>query len=268
MNEFIILLIFIAIGYASGVVIGMLGIGGGLIFVPVLYYMLPIAGIPETQLIYSAIATSLMAGAIASSSSGLLHLKHKNVLFSRALLLASGSVITAFLIPYFVVKTHSRTLEIIFAVVFVLVALRMLFDRNETDKPRKISLNNFYLILTGIFVGSISAFTGLGGGVIYVPVLIYLFSVKIKNAVGTSAVATALTMISSSISYFILGNNPAFSGAASSYIVFSAAVPLGIGAVAGTFTGVKFSLIFHSGTIRKVFSVILIIAVLRILINL
>jgi uncharacterized membrane protein YfcA len=247
----------------------MFGIGGGLIFVPFLYYFLPILGVPESNLIYSSIGTSLLSGAVASMNAGYLHLKAKNADFKTALLIASGSVITAFLTPIIVIKTQSRILEIILGIVLLMVSIRMLFEKNE-NKKSFISqpLRKEFLVVVGLLVGVLSAFTGLGGGVVFVPALIYLFLFEIKRAIGTSSIVTALTMISSSISFLILGGINSLSFTSPSYVYLGAAIPLGIGAILGTMFGVKLTLKSSPLVIKKVFSVILIVAVLRILIKL
>ena len=55
MSELLVLVIFLAIGYFSGILVGLMGIGGGLVFVPVLYYFLPLFNIPQDQLAYFVI---------------------------------------------------------------------------------------------------------------------------------------------------------------------------------------------------------------------
>jgi len=266
LNELLIILIFLFIGYISGVLIGMLGIGGGLIFVPVLYYLLPVIHIPETELAYYTIGTSLFAGSMGASISAYLHNRVKNFIKQAAVLVSIGSALAAFITPFFVVKIHSQIIEVIFASVLSLVALRLFFE-NKIKRfyfsPKPVS-NKFY-VFVGIIVGTFSAITGLGGGVIYVPALIYLFHLDTKISVGTSSIIVAITMIFSTIAYLMITANVESIPGTYGYVVFQAALPLGIGAILGAFTGVKFALKSSARLLRNVFAMLLIFAIARIL---
>ena len=269
MNEVYILLLFLAVGYLTGVLIGMLGIGGGIVFVPFLHFFLPQLGVPEITLMHSAIGTALLSGALASSNSALFHIKYKNALTRKAFLVGIGSVTTAFITPFFVVKIKSDVLEFIFAVVLLLVAIKMFFHSNDSNKGFLSNpLKDCWLVVLGLFVGVLSAFTGLGGGIVYVPALIFLFLLNTKNAVGTSSVITAVTMISSSISYFLIGSVFSRSEAGLGFVQFNAALTLGFGAIIGSFSGVKLTVKSSSKIIKRIFSIIIFVAVIRIFWNL
>ncbi len=269
MNELLIILLFLVIGYISGVLIGMLGIGGGLIFVPVLYYLLPLINIPHTNLAYYTIGTSLFSGSMGTSVSAFLHNRIKNFVKKSAVLASSGAAVAAFITPFFVVKIHSQVIEIVFASVLFIVALRLFFENKIkklyfSSKP----LSDKFFILLGIFVGVFSAFTGLGGGIIYVPALIYLFHMETKLSVGTSSIIVAITMITSTASYLIQSAETVSSAGSYGYVVFQAAIPLGTGAIIGAFTGVKIVLKSSAKLLRNVFAGVLLLAISSILIEL
>jgi uncharacterized membrane protein YfcA len=88
LNELVASLIFLVSGFFSGILIGMLGIGGGLVFVPLLYFTLPLMGIPETTLAYYTIGTSLFTGAMAVTNSAILHIKAKNFIKQPAIFIS------------------------------------------------------------------------------------------------------------------------------------------------------------------------------------
>lgn len=266
MNELIISLVFLVSGFFSGILIGMLGIGGGLIFVPLLYFTLPLLGIPDSTLAYYTIGTSLFTGAMAVTNSAVLHIRAKNFLKKPSVFISSGAAISAFITPFFVVRVESKTLEMIFASVLFVILLSILFETNNRklltlSKPLSEKL---YLPL-GIFVGIFSAFIGLGGGVIYLPALMNLFLVETRTAVGTSSVIASVTMILATISYLFQNANSGSVIGTLGFIVLPAAIPLGIGAIVGSFIGVKLTLRSSSMAIKKVFAGILIIAIIRIL---
>ena len=268
MSELASSLVFLFSGFFSGVLIGMLGIGGGLLFVPLLYFTLPLLGIQESTLAYYTIGTSLFTGAIAVSNSAILHIKAKNFLKKPAVLISLGSLITASITPFFVVEVKSKTLEIIFTTVLFVVLISILFESNNRkwlilSNP----LSEKYYVPLGLFAGVFSAFVGLGGGVIYLPALMNLFLVEPRKAVGTSSIIAAVTMLTSTISYLFQSANSTTPAGTLGFIVLAAAIPLGIGAVIGSFIGVRLALRSSNFMIKKIFAGILLIAIIRILFN-
>ncbi|MDZ7623177.1 MAG: sulfite exporter TauE/SafE family protein [Ignavibacteriaceae bacterium] len=268
MSELAASLIFLVSGFFSGILIGMLGIGGGLVFVPLLYFTLPLLGIQESSLAYYTIGTSLFTGAIAVSNSAILHIKAKNFLKKPAIFISLGSLITASITPFFVVEVESKTLEIIFASVLFIVLISILFESNGR-KWLVVSnpLSEKYYIPLGLFAGIFSAFIGLGGGVIYLPALMNLFLVEPRKAVGTSSIIAAVTMLTATISYLFQSANSSLPTGAWGFIVLAAAIPLGIGAILGSFVGVRLALLSSNLVIKKVFAGILLIAIIRIFFN-
>ena len=256
------------VGFSAGILIGMLGIGGGVIFVPALYFLLPLTGVEDTFIPYIAISVSLFAGAIASSFSGLLHLRLNNVDVKKAILFATGSATVVFVSAIFVTGVRPEILKGLFAGVLFLVAIKMFFDSilNKQSTGRK-KLNDLFLPLIGGGVGILAAFTGLGGGIVFFPVLHYLYLLDTKKAVGTSSVITAATMIFGSVSYYLNSNSWA-GGFQLSGIYLAVALPLGIGALVGARIGVSFVQKFSTTIIKKIFAIILIIVVVKIILNL
>ena len=246
----------------------MLGIGGGVIFIPSLYFLLPYTGIDQSLIPYYAISISLFAGAIAASFSSAFHFHWGNVDKRKALLFAMGSASTAFISAIFVTSVSPIILKGIFAGLLFIIATKMFLDSQLKSEPkRKEPINDYALPIIGLFVGILSAFTALGGGIIFFPVLHYLFLLEPKIAIGTSSVITAITMIFASLSFFI--NKSDWMGEyQSTNIYFAVAIPLGIGAVIGARIGVNFVINMQSSIVKKIFSILLIIVVIKIIFGL
>ena len=246
----------------------MLGIGGGVLFVPTLYYFLPYVGVRQSIIPYLAISISLFAGSIAASFSGVLHLKIKNVDKRKAFLFAFGSSISAFISATIVTSIQPGILKGIFAAVLFVIAASIFFDTQvESKSIRTKPLNDYLLPIMGLFVGILSAFTGLGGGIIFFPVLHYLYLLNPKNAIGTSSVITAITMLSASIAFFIYRSEWLHSSFLDTTFIV-VAVPLGIGALIGARFGVGFINRMQNVLVKKIFAVLLIIVVIKIIFDL
>ena len=262
MSELFQVLIFFSVGLVTGTASGLLGIGGGIIFVPALYFMLPELNVAQGALSYAAIATSLFAGSFSSSGAFLNHLHSKNVKIKEALLLSLGSVISALIVPLFVVQIDPDILKYIFSVILLLVAGNMLINKNP-EADFKIKLKLYYLTIFGLFVGAVSAISGLGGGILFVPILIYLFAFDIKLAIGTSTLVVALTMISSAISFATIDSSGFVGNYHIGYINLFAGVLLGLGAVIGSRIGLKMMFKISTLSVKRIFSLFLIAAIIK-----
>lgn len=270
MIEIYSLLLILVSGFTAGILIGLLGIGGGLLFVPFLYLILPSFGISPKLIPFVAIATSLFSGSIGSIISSVKHYIAKNSIIPKAIYLSSGSLVSALLTPLLVVESKPVYLQYIFAIVFVLIAAKMFWEENRKPGEQNDSneMKDIHLIPIGFLVGVVAAFTGLGGGLLYVPVLHYLSGLRMKFAIGTSAIVTAVTMIASTLSFSLLHNSIISNDGFLGYIYLPVAIPLGIGAAFGAFFGVRlFSRTKHS-ILRKIFSVLLIVVVIKIIFQL
>jgi uncharacterized membrane protein YfcA len=178
-------LCLIVTGAVAGTLAGLLGVGGGIVIVPVLFIIFEVLEIPNQVAMHLAVATSLATIIPTSISSARAHMKKGTV--DAALLkgwsplifvgAAAGGVLAKFL--------ESGTLTLIFGVIAFLVALNM-FRRKALvladALPRGIV---GYGVVPG-FIGLFSALMGIGGGTLSVPTL-SAFSVPVHRAVGTAS---------------------------------------------------------------------------------
>ncbi len=263
MNELIVILVSLFVGFFNGIIAGLFGIGGGLVFVPTLVLLLPMLGVEQSSLYHSAIASSLLAGSFASISSSINHFKKNNLDVNYALLLSAGSMVTAILLPAIVVKVEASVLKYIMTVILTLAAIRMIIEKE--GKSGEIKLNKYYAVIIGLMTGALSVFTGLGGGVVYVPVLAYLFAFDFKKAIGTSSMAVVFTMVSSSISFALFTKGAPSGNYQLGFVNLLAGTALGIGAVFGAKYGVKMVFRHSNRTLKRVFAAFLIIVILKVI---
>lgn len=264
MDDLVLVTFFLVLGLFTGFAAGMLGIGGGIILVPSLFYSLPLIGVGQNSLAYTVIGTSLFCGTFASFSSAVTNYINNNIDKHQLFLFAIGSVLASSIAPLFVVKINSSILKVIFGTVLILVVIKMLFEINQKEQS-SFHISEKYLPFLGIFTGTLAGMTGIGGGVLFVPILTYFYAVNLKRSIGTSSAVIFFTMLSSAISYGVMKT-----GTQSSYqlgfINFFAGVPISIGAMVGAVFGVK---VVHKTPIivvKRIFSLFLIIIILRMMI--
>lgn len=180
-----LLLVLVATALFAGVIAGLLGVGGGIILVPVLDVALRTGGVPAQWSMHVAIATSLatiIPTAIASSRA---HNARGGIDWSVARAWAPGMLIGALLGSLLASRAPDAWLAGVFGVVAALVALKMALPldhvRLATRVPHGLGGN-----LIAAVIGGLSAMMGIGGGTLSVPAMT-LTGGAIHQAVGTAA---------------------------------------------------------------------------------
>lgn len=246
-------LIPVIIGFIAGLLSGILGIGGGIIFVPFLLFYLPFHLGTRELLVKHSVATSLFAGAFATTSSAVNHFFRKNIIKKEALLLGAGSIAATIIFHYFVVNVNAIIITYIILVLLVFILFENLFVHGKFEIKNEIP--KFYLLIFGLGMGLISILTGLGGGVLAVPVFTYFYQIDIKKAVGTSSVVVACTMVSAAIMHLFVSD--------SSLVVVNVGLLMGISGVIGAFVGAGITSRVSESSIRIIFSIFLIITIIK-----
>ena len=195
----------LATGLLSGVMAGLLGIGGGIVIVPILEYALGLFGVDETVRMHVAIATSLAIIIITSFSSARAHDKKGTV--DRGLIRKwSLSMLAAAAFgSWLASRLNGKALVIIFAILALFVALKMLF-KGDGKKSRDGFPDHLAVQLMPISIGTLSSMMGIGGGVMGVSFMTF-FGMPIHRAVGTASFFGVLISIPGTLSYMITGLN-------------------------------------------------------------
>lgn len=175
----------LATGLVAGIIAGLLGVGGGIVIVPVLYYMFTALKIDPAILMHVAVGTSLATILATGTSSARAHYNRGSVdmdLLKRwwwaiAIGVISGAMIAG--------NMSGGALTLVFGVVALLVSANMLLRREGSALADKLPGSPIKELL-GFLIGGISVMMGIGGGTLGVPTLT-LFNYPIRKAVGTAA---------------------------------------------------------------------------------
>ncbi|MES0809749.1 sulfite exporter TauE/SafE family protein [Roseibium sp. SCPC15] len=175
----------LATGVVAGIIAGLLGVGGGIVIVPVLYYMFTALNIDQNVLMHVAVGTSLATILATGTSSTLAHYKRGSVdmdLLKRwwwaiALGVVAGATLAG--------NISGGALTLVFGVVALAVSANMMFRKDGSHLADKLPGSPIKELL-GFLIGGISVMMGIGGGTLGVPTLT-LFNYPIRKAVGTAA---------------------------------------------------------------------------------
>lgn len=171
-------------GACAGFLAGLLGIGGGMIMVPFMTFILTAKGFPADYVFKMAVATALATICFTSISSVWAHHKRGAVLWPVVKYIAPGILLGSLIGSQIAVALPAKILTLVFAVFLVFSATQMFIDR----KPVASRTLPGWLALFGMgnVIGSLSAVVGAGGAFVSVPFMTWC-NVKIHQAVGTSA---------------------------------------------------------------------------------
>ncbi|MER1968431.1 sulfite exporter TauE/SafE family protein [Castellaniella sp. GW247-6E4] len=181
-----LVVLLLILGAATGFAAGLLGIGGGMILVPLLTIIFSHEGFPPAHIVHMAIATSLSIIFFTSMSSVYAHHKRGAILWPVALLLIPGVIIGSWIGPIIAAGLNTRYLAGLFGVFVIFSALKMLKKKKPGSQVGNLP-GAAGMTAAGLGIGTLSGLVGAGGGFITVPFLGWR-GVRIHNAVATSAV--------------------------------------------------------------------------------
>lgn len=254
-------------GIAGGVLGGLLGIGGGIVFVLVLPVALHSVGVPEAELVQYTIANSLFATFFSSLSANYTLFKKGTIFWREVLVIGLCSVVTSLAVLHWVVNTDwysPLVFNWVLLVMLTYMLARTIFLAKRTDVNTMPSmLPPHSLALTGLLTGCVSPLSGLGGGIVVVPMLNSWLRVNVREANGISLGVIGIVSFSSTM--FNLTASPLlpFSYYNQGYIVFPVALALSAGVMVGSPQGIKLSQKLPTHVINYAFSALMSIILIK-----
>jgi uncharacterized protein len=189
--------LFCLIGMIVGVLSGLLGIGGGIVLVPMLHAILVAKGFSADVAFHMALATSMACIVFTSLSSITAHHKNQNIVWPYVWAMVPMAFLGSLLATLVAIHLNALYLTLFFAVFTFYAAIQLFLDRKPAQHkvPGKVEIS-----LVALLIGVISALVSIGGGTLTVPYLA-MRNVSVKQAIGTSAVLGFPIALASTFSY-------------------------------------------------------------------
>lgn len=239
MFTFLLLLI---LGVAAGIMAGFFGVGGGLLFSPILFFLF--TSIEVTNPVAWTIGTSLFCTFTAAVSSTLQQAREKNSFLRLSIMTGLFGAVGVYIGRYLV--TEGYVSEDLFVSFFItlLIFVSILFYRrsksNVTLQMKAGKLSFIKIANAGGLGGLVASLAGVGGGVVLVPILNLWYRLPIAKAVSISSLAIVIISLSGWLQYAFLSGSPqGITAWTVGFVDFGTSLPLVIGAFAGGFVGVK-----------------------------
>ncbi|PYB68043.1 sulfite exporter TauE/SafE family protein [Thermoplasma sp. Kam2015] len=198
-----LLLLLILIGISVGALTGITGSSGVLIVVPALSLM----GLTFQD----SVGTSLLVDVITTSTVIYVYFRNKNIDIAPALIMGLGALLGTQIGIRIAISVSETPLEIAFSILTMALAVQM-FRRarghgiNIKEKNADNTRSHFFLaFLLSIPVGVLTGTLGTSGGIMFIGILMLLFSLSAQKMVGTATLAMIFSALSGSAGYIIVG---------------------------------------------------------------
>ena len=247
MAPLVTIIISFVIGLTTGTFGGLVGIGGGLIMIPLMVEVLKL-----TQ--HKAHGTSLVALVFTGIGGAITYALHGAVDFKAAILLAATAIATAPLGARYCNALAEKKLRKYFGVFLIFCAAFLLLKPYLADiiPPASGYTKILIFLITGVFTGFLSGMMGVGGGTIMVPVMVILTGFTQHTAQGTSLLVMVPTGAIGAFTHWKMGN-------VEKEILWGL-IP---GIIIGTYLGGNFAYLFSDNILRLIFAMVILLIGIR-----
>ena len=231
-------LLFPLLGLVAGILAGLLGVGGGLVLVAALAWLLPLFGVPPEVAMHAALASSLASIVLTAASSARAHARRGSVLWPTVAWMVPGLLLAAWQTGF----GRSRAPA----------------DGSEVPAPR-----GWPMSAAGGGIGVLSALVGIGGGSMTVPLLVWC-GVRPVRAVGTSSACGVAIGLAAAVGYALHAPSGALPAHGIGYVYLPAAIGVALASVLAAPWGTRLAHRLSGNALRKVFALFLLLVALSV----
>ena len=257
--------IYLALGAVAGVLAGLLGIGGGLVLVAALVWLLPSQGVPPEQAVHVALATALASIVMTGLSSARAHHRRGSVLWPTAAWLVPGMLLGGWLGSVLATGLDGGLLRTFIAVYCCAAALQLALDWPRARPERADPPTGPAWSAAGGFIGALSALVGIGGGSMTVPLLVWRGVAPVR-AVGTSSACGIFIGLASAAGYALNAPAGALPAHAVGYVYLPAAIGIAVASVLSAPLGTRLAHAIRGTALKRVFAVFMVLVGISLLV--
>ena len=249
-------LLYVITGAIGGFVGGFLGLGGGIIFVPSLFYIFTYFQIQDNYVMQSAVSTSLACVVISSLSAAIKHYKNQLINWKIFYKMLPGLTLGSLSGVLFLTIFSSNTIKLFYSTLLIMVAIYMFFEKeNNIKNVFKFKFIHFFSYI----VGTISALLGIGGGTLTTPYF-KIQGESIKSSIATAAACgVPIASFGIILSFFINIFTNAFHTTILNYINIPGFILISSSAILFSYIGAATTFSTNPSLLKNIFSLSILI---------
>jgi uncharacterized protein len=258
------LVALVVVGFGVGFLAGLVGIGGGVLIVPFLYFFYGHAawsGVSLAPSLHATVAhaTSLfiivptaVVGTLTYAKAGLVAWRAVGPIAAFSVVAAASGALLASLVP-------QELLRVGFGAFLLFTAVQMV-TRRRTSSSGPMRLQLPIAAVTGLIVGLLSALLGVGGGLVAIPLLLYVVRLNVEQVAATSLAIVVVAAAAGTVTYVAAGaGTPDLPAGSIGFVHFAAALPMLPGAMLAARWGAKMNQQLDPRRLRWTFAVLFIV---------
>lgn len=249
----LLLFVLFILGVIGGLFSGLLGIGGGIIMVPLLLYVPSLFGFDAISMKTAAGIT--MVQSMAGSLSGIVvHKKSKFVHPQLVVNMGIGSVSGSLMGSFFSKQINGEVMLGIFAGMALMATILMFIPhKRDDDLPiENVGFNKYLAFFVALLVGLLGGIVGQGGAFILIPMMLYVLKIPTRIALGSSVAISFLSALAGFVGKWGTGQIP-----------FVMAIVLVLGALLGAQLGGRLSKRLQTASLKVILSVLIAFTALK-----
>lgn len=268
----LVIVIALLIGFLAAFVGSLVGLGGGIVFVPIMLFLYDNFSSFSWASPQAIVGISLITMVFTGLSSTLAYYKLNRVDIKTGVLFLIGSLPGSVFGSWMNTKLATDKFSLYFGVLMLIIFIMMLIDRDKlvkrkpleiTDQTRtfvidgethKYNVTYVPAFILSFIVGTLSGLFGIGGGTISVPAMILFFGIPVQIAIATSMFMIFFISIISATTHIVLG-----------HILWGYVLFFIIGSYVGGTVGAKTSKLFKGKTLEWILKIVIVIAAIRLI---
>jgi uncharacterized protein len=261
-----ILATYLGVGVVAGILAGLLGIGGGLVIVPMLVFCFTLQGVSHETIMHLALGTSMASIIFTAVSSFLAHHRRGAVHWDIVKRITVGILTGTFLGSCIAARMSTDYLKGFFVIFLYYVASQMLTSKKP--EPSRGLPGLLGMFGAGNAIGIVSSLVGIGGGTLSVPFMVWC-NIPVHHAIGTSAAIGFPIAIAGTVGYVVNGLEVSGLPELSiGYVYLPALVGIVAASVLTAPLGVRLAHSLPVDRLKRVFAVLLLVVGTRMLYDL
>jgi uncharacterized membrane protein YfcA len=258
-------LMYLGLGAFAGVLAGLLGVGGGLVIVPMLTFIFIAQHMPAEHILHLALGTSLASIMFTSASSLRAHHGRGAVDWLVVRRITPGIMAGTFAGSWVAAQLSTSFLKAFFVIFLYYVAVQMLLDIRP--QPHRQLPGRAAMFGVGSLIGGVSSLVGIGGGSMSVPFLVWC-NIAMRTAIGTSAAIGFPIALAGAIGYIINGLTAPLPPHTLGFVYLPALLGVSAASMVTAPLGARLAHSLPTGGLKKIFALLLIVMGTKMLLSL